>query len=112
MPVKNIAPVPADTLAGNYDVSPADENLRVVLTRWARAAGWTFEPEHWAVDADIPVAGSARFNATFKVAVQRLVASTELADQPLQPCFYSNKVLRIVPYAQVCDRTKSLAEQS
>ena len=112
MPAQNFAIAPPDARTGDYDVSPADENLRVVLARWARIAGWTFEPEHWTVDADIPVSGSARFNSTFKVAVQNLVASTELADQPLQPCFYSNKVLRIVPYAQLCDRTKSLAERS
>lgn len=110
--VRDAAVPQADTAAAVYEVSPADQNLRVVLVRWARSAGWTFEPEHWAVDADIPVAGSARFDSTFKAAVQQLVASTELADQPLQPCFYSNKVLRIVPYTQLCDRTRNRVGQS
>jgi hypothetical protein len=82
--------------------------LRLALSRWARNAGWTFEPEHWAVDADIPLAGSASFDLDFTAAVQDLVAATELADRPLQPCFYSNRVLRIVPYAQSCDRTAAL----
>jgi hypothetical protein len=96
----------------HYAVSPQDLNLRSALMRWARSAGWTFEPEHWAVDADIPIVGSATFEPGFKVAVQELVASTELADRPLQPCFYSNRVLRIVPYAQQCDRTVSGAAAS
>jgi hypothetical protein len=88
-----------------FEVSPQDATLRAALARWARAAGWTFDVEHWAVDADIPIVGSARFDTLFKPSVQQLVAATELADRPLQPCFYSNQVLRIVPYAQSCDRT-------
>lgn len=94
-------------LPQRYVVSPQDQNLRSALARWAQSAGWTFEPEHWAVDADIPIVGSAAFEPGFKFAVQELMASTELADRPLQPCFYSNRVLRIVPYAQQCDRTVS-----
>ncbi|WP_353146724.1 TcpQ domain-containing protein [Pollutimonas bauzanensis] len=95
-----------------YTISPQDQNLRSALARWARSAGWTFEPEHWAVDADIPIVGSAAFEPGFKLAVQELVASTELADRPLRPCFYSNLVLRIVPYAQQCDRTVAGAGSS
>src|SRR3546814_13123759 len=75
------------------------------LCRGARQAGWTFDAEHWAIDADIPIVGTASFESDFKLAVRELVASTELADRPAQPCFYSNQVLRIVPYAQPCDRT-------
>ncbi|MBP6020184.1 MAG: TcpQ domain-containing protein [Burkholderiaceae bacterium] len=92
-------------LPSSHAVSPQDKNLRSALSRWAMAAGWTFEPEHWVVDADIPIVGSATFDTGFKHAVQDLVATTELADRPLQPCFYSNRVLRIVPYAQTCDRS-------
>jgi hypothetical protein len=109
------APAPV-TLAGpiapSYEVGPRDGNLRQALARWARSAGWTFEPEHWAVDADIPITGSARFGSGFKRSVQDLVASTELSEKPLQPCFYSNKVLRIVPYAQACDRSVDPARVS
>lgn len=89
----------------HYDVSPHDQTLRAALARWADRAGWTFEPEHWTPDVDIPIVGSASFDLPFKQAVQELVASTELADRPLQPCFYSNRVLRVVPFAQSCDRT-------
>lgn len=91
-----------------YQVSPQDGNIRLVLARWATSSGWTFETEHWAVDVDIPIVGSAAFELEFDEAVQQLLASTELSDRPLQPCFYANKVLRVVPYAQSCDRTASL----
>ena len=99
-------------LSASYQVGPQDGNLRQALSRWARAAGWTFEPEHWAVDGDIPITGSTRFDYGFKRSVQDLVASTELSEKPLQPCFYSNKVLRIVPYAQACDRSADPARMS
>ncbi|HUH86633.1 MAG TPA: TcpQ domain-containing protein [Pusillimonas sp.] len=88
-----------------YRVSPQDGNIRLALSRWAATSGWTFEPEHWAVDVDIPIAGTAAFELEFDQAVQQLLASTELSDRPLQPCFYANKVLRVVPYAQSCDRS-------
>ncbi|KAA0912049.1 hypothetical protein FQ179_08245 [Pusillimonas sp. ANT_WB101] len=95
-----------------YRVSPQDVTIRQALGRWARQAGWTFEPEHWAVDVDIPISGSAVFETDFKQAVRQLVAATELADRPLQPCFYSNQVLRIVPFAQACDRGLSASGAS
>ena len=98
--------------ASPYEVSPRDLTLRAALARWAGLAGWTFQPEHWDVDVDIPIAGSARFDGDFKHAVQELVASTELADRPVQPCFYANRVLRVVPYAQPCDRSVGGARPS
>lgn len=88
-----------------YAVSPADGTLRGALSRWAGSSGWTFQPEHWAVDVDIPISGSASFSGNFTQAVEALVAATELSDRPLQPCFYANQVLRVVPYAQLCDRS-------
>ncbi|WP_198298411.1 TcpQ domain-containing protein [Bordetella genomosp. 8] len=91
--------------AGLYRVGPADENIRRALARWAGLAGWTFQAEHWAVDVDIPLAGSADFSDDFKRSVRELVAATELGDRPLQPCFYANQVLRVIPLSQACDRT-------
>lgn len=87
-----------------FEAGPGDVTLRGALLRWADSAGWTFLPEHWAVDVDIPLVGSAVFQQPFEAAVQELVASTELGDYPLQPCFYSNKVLRVVRYATPCNR--------
>lgn len=90
--------------ASRYGVAPHDGNMRLALLRWARSAGWTFEAEHWAVDVDIPIAGTAVFDLDFTEAVQQLLASTELSERPLQPCFYANKVLRVVSYSQSCNR--------
>jgi len=88
-----------------FSVSHTDLHLRQALIRWAGLSGWRFEPEHWAVDVDIPLSASAIFSDDFISSVQELLASTELSDRPLQPCFYSNQVLRIVPVAEPCDRT-------
>ncbi|HEU0230569.1 MAG TPA: toxin co-regulated pilus biosynthesis Q family protein [Burkholderiaceae bacterium] len=95
-----------------FEVGPADGNIRQTLNRWAQVAGWTFNVEHWAVNVDVPIVGSATFDSGFKPAVRALLASTELGDRPLRPCFYSNKVVRVVPYAQVCDRTRNPGSSS
>ncbi|WP_439810646.1 TcpQ domain-containing protein [Bordetella bronchiseptica] len=97
------APPPAP----RFQVAPPDQTLRAVLARWARAAGWTFEPEHWTLDVDIPLAGRAELPGDFKAAVRALLATTELSERPAQPCFYANRVLRVVPLAQACDRTRA-----
>lgn len=96
-----VAPAPA------YRAAPPDATLRAVLARWADRSGWTFQPQHWAVDVDIPLSASADFPGDFKSAVRELLAATELAEKPLQPCFYGNQVLRVVPLAQSCSRTAS-----
>ncbi|AQG24131.1 lipoprotein [Bordetella pertussis] len=92
-----------------FRAAPPDLTLRAVLARWARAAGWTFEAEHWALDVDIPLAGKAELPGDFKTAVRALLAATELSERPAQPCFYANRVLRVVPLAQACDRTRAAA---
>lgn len=102
---------PVPSAARQFDVTPADENLRRALGRWAHRAGWTFDTEHWAVDVDIPLAGSAAFGTEFVAAVRELLAATELGERPLQPCFYANQVLRVVPLAQRCDRTRASSAQ-
>lgn len=104
------APMPPEPdSAGNpatlYRAAPPDATLRAVLARWAGMAGWTFQPQHWAVDVDIPLSATAEFTGDFKSAVRDLLGATELAEKPLQPCFYGNKVLRVVPLAQSCTRT-------
>src|SRR5699024_7433863 len=91
---------PALMFSLRYD----DATLRHALQRWARQAGWTFAPEHWAVDVDIPVSAEADFGTAFESAVQSLLAATELSDRPVQPCFYTNQVVRVVPFTQACDR--------
>jgi len=95
----------APPAALEFDAALADVNIRRVLERWARAAGWWFQAEHWAVDVDIPLIGAASFGPDFRNAVRGLLASTELGERPLQPCFYANRVLRVVPLSQACDRT-------
>ncbi len=96
----------------SFQAGPPDTTLRSVLMRWATAAGWTFQPQHWAVDVDIPLAGTAQFGTEFKSAVRGLLNATELAERPLQPCFYSNRVLRVVPLAQLCNRAASRARRT
>ncbi|MER1968351.1 TcpQ domain-containing protein [Castellaniella sp. GW247-6E4] len=105
-------PAPPPVASPMFQAGPADVNIRKALGRWARDAGWVFEAEHWAVDVDIPLAGSAAFGDAFRPAVRALLAATELGERPLQPCFYANRVLRVVPLAQRCDRTAGTGRPS
>jgi hypothetical protein len=88
-----------------YAVTGTDVNLRQTLARWSGLSGWRFQAEHWAVDVDIPLTATANFSDDFIGSVRALIEATELSDRPLQPCFYANQVLRVVPLAEACDRT-------
>ncbi|MCO8166172.1 TcpQ domain-containing protein [Pseudomonas sp. 21LCFQ02] len=87
----------------NWTVTVADKNIRLTLRKWADKAGWTFGDEHWVSPVDIPISANATFNGDFKAAAQGLVGTTELSDTPLQPCFYTNNVIRVVGYNMTCD---------
>ena len=100
-------PAQVQQIASNsvYTVTPQDQHLRQALGRWASIGGWRFQPDHWVVDVDIPLTAGAEFTDDFIDSVRALVSATELSDRPLQPCFYSNRVLRVVPVSEHCDRT-------
>lgn len=87
-----------------WKVGTNDKTIREALKGWTKAAGWTFEPEHWAVPVDIPITAGASFSGDFKTATRQLISTTELGATPLQPCFYSNRVVRVVPINEMCDR--------
>ena len=100
-------PLAPSTAAVGFDISPADRSIREALARWARSAGWSHEPSHWTLDRDFPVEGAAGaelFGPDFKTAVRLLLASTELTERPVQPCFYSNRVVRVIPQAELCNK--------
>lgn len=88
-----------------YAITHTDKNLRQALARWSGLSGWRFQVEHWSVDVDIPLTATANFSDDFIGSVRALIEATELSERPLQPCFYTNQVLRVVPIAEACDRT-------
>lgn len=95
------------TMQAGFEVTGADINIRRALVRWTKMIGWTFEPEHWTLDRDIPIAGSASLGSDFKAATRGLLLSTEMTDLPAQPCFYSNNVLRVIPINELCSRQQA-----
>lgn len=99
-----VPPKPLPPPIPTWTVSPQDKTIREALKNWTLRAGWTFEPEYWTLPMDIPVTASATFSGDFKSAVRQLIAATELSDTPSQPCFYQNRVVRVVPINQVCDQ--------
>jgi hypothetical protein len=102
------ASVPSHTQPASqafYAITKTDKNLRQALARWSGLSGWRFQVEHWAVDVDIPLTATANFSDDFVGSVRALMEATELSERPLQPCFYANQVLRVVPIMEACDRT-------
>jgi hypothetical protein len=88
-----------------FAVLESDSTVREVLLRWSKSAGWIHQAEHWTIDRDLPILGSADasvFGADYKQAVRTLLASTELTNRPVQPCFYSNRVMRVIPKMGNC----------
>ncbi|MEZ2721573.1 TcpQ domain-containing protein [Paenalcaligenes hominis] len=86
-----------------FRAEPSDRTLRQTLKRWAQREGWEFQDHHWELEIDLPVVSAATFNAPFNQAVEQLMRSTALGSRPLQACFYSNKVMRVIALAQSCD---------
>lgn len=86
-----------------FRAEPSDRTLRQTLKRWAQREGWEFQDHHWELEIDLPVVSAATFNAPFNQAVEQLMRSTALGSRPLQACFYSNRVMRVIALAQSCD---------
>lgn len=112
-PITNLALAPNASVSSQsqsvsqafYAITNTDKNLRQALARWSGLSGWRFQVEHWAVDVDIPLTATAHFSDDFVGSVRALIEATELSERPLQPCFYANQVLRVVPITEACDRT-------
>ena len=83
-----------------YSVSPADQNLRLVIDRWARMVGWSAV---WDVDRDITVSSVGQKTNDWKSAVRWVLSSTELGDLVVKPCFYNNSVVRVVRKTVKCN---------
>lgn len=95
-----------------FAIGPADETMRQALQRWAKQVGWHFGNEHWGPEMDYPVMNTAEFNAPFENAVEQLLDSVQLGAQPLRACFYSNRVLRIIPESQSCLPTGHIVDDN
>lgn len=94
--------VDTEVVHDTFTSHASDRNLKQLLQRWALAADWVFNDEHWAVSVEIPLSGPFSYQGGFTDAVQQLLLSTQLGDYPLRPCFYSNQVLRVVPLTGKC----------
>lgn len=86
-----------------WRVTPSDGNLRLLIDRWSTVIGWK---AIWDVDRDIPIETTDEKSNDFKSAVRRVLASTELGDVQVKPCFYSNQVIRIVRKTTKCNPTE------
>lgn len=89
-----------------WRISPDDGTVRQALTRWAAKANWTFGPDQWELNFDLPIQAPAEFEAeSFQDATQALSQAIAMTESPIRPCFYGNRVLRIVPFTRSCNRS-------
>ncbi|MCP2516312.1 toxin co-regulated pilus biosynthesis Q family protein [Achromobacter mucicolens] len=89
-----------------WRVSPQDGTVRQALVRWAADAHWTFGPDQWELNVDIPIQAPAEFEAdSFREATQALSQAVAMGESPIRPCFYANRVLRMLPFTRSCNRS-------
>jgi len=89
-----------------WRISPQDGTVRQALVRWAADANWTFGPDQWELNFDIPIQAPAEFEmASFREATQALSQAVAMSESPIRPCFYGNRVLRMVPFTRSCNRS-------
>ncbi|MDG9971094.1 toxin co-regulated pilus biosynthesis Q family protein [Achromobacter mucicolens] len=89
-----------------WRVSPQDGTVRQALVRWAADENWTFGPDQWELNFDIPIQAPAEFEAdSFQEATQALSQAVAMSESPIRPCFYGNRVLRMVPFTRSCNRS-------
>ncbi|MCY1369523.1 Toxin co-regulated pilus biosynthesis protein Q [compost metagenome] len=89
-----------------WRISPQDGTVRQALVRWAADAYWTFGPDQWELNFDLPIQAPAEFEAaSFQEATQALSQAVAMTESPIRPCFYGNRVLRVVPFTRSCNRS-------
>jgi len=89
-----------------WRISPQDGTVRQALVRWASDANWTFGPDQWELNFDIPIQAPAEFEVTsFREATQALSQAVAMSESPIRPCFYGNRVLRMLPFTRSCNRS-------
>lgn len=91
-------PTIADIYA--YRVTPADENLRILIERWSKMVGWK---AIWDVERDILISTSGETVGDWKTAVRWVLTSTKFGDVAVKPCFYNNSVVRVVRETVKCN---------
>lgn len=95
-------PVPV-TVKAIWRIDPGDRTVRQALARWAAEANWTFGSEQWELNFDLPIQAPAEFEAeSFQEATQALSQAIAMTESPVRPCFYANRVLRMVPFTRSC----------
>ncbi|MCH1986446.1 TcpQ domain-containing protein [Achromobacter xylosoxidans] len=89
-----------------WRIGPDDGTVRQALARWAAKANWTFGPDQWELNFDLPIQAPAEFEAeSFQEATQALSQAIAMTESPVRPCFYANRVLRMVPFTRSCNRS-------
>ena len=104
-PPEDIPPAEPPVIKRNWNIFPSDGTVRQALTRWAAAENWTFGPDQWELNFDLPIQAQAEFEAeSFQQATQALSQAIAMTESPVRPCFYANRVLRMIPFTRSCNR--------
>jgi len=104
-PAEDHPPTKAPVIKRLWHISPSDGTVRQALTRWAAAENWTFGPDQWELNFDLPIQAQAEFEAeSFQQATQALSQAIAMTESPVRPCFYANRVLRVIPFTRSCNR--------
>ena len=100
VPVATTYQQPSSKKIQRWDTSPSDQNMRLLIQKWADSVGWLSK---WDVERDIPLAANDNTTGDFKFAVRHLLSTTTLTDFSVKPCFYTNNLVRVVRETTKCD---------
>ncbi|MBJ7264163.1 MAG: TcpQ domain-containing protein [Burkholderiaceae bacterium] len=107
-PPEEVVPIEPPVIKRTWHISPSDGTVRQALMRWAGAENWTFGADQWELNFDLPIEAQAEFQAeSFQQATQALSQAIAMTESPVRPCFYANRVLRMIPFTR--SRNRALA---
>lgn len=93
-PQSPLARPASQSVAMEWEITPADHTLNAAISRWATAAGWQLV---WELPIDYTIETRSAISGSFEEAVETIAKSMTSAEMPIKAIFYAqNKVLRIV----------------
>lgn len=93
VPVANAVVTVMSKPVQTWSVTVADHSVRVLLERWAKAAGYQVL---WEIPVDLELNANATMTGSFEDALTSVLASLKNSEYPIEAIIYDNNVVRMV----------------
>jgi hypothetical protein len=99
LPIATIGKV--DPKSEPYTIRADDSSLSLALRRWTADAGYQLA---WEAPKDFPARETTYNTTNILDAIEGVMKDTSPSNYPLHACVYENKVIRVLPISQSCNR--------